>query len=482
MSEWHPDRDQLERFLEDEMRGEESRELQRHLFSCAACEERMIALLPGWTAVTSATPSPETGEEEYRGLLKRVLADNRAEMEKRGSRLTRERAEAGPLLGELIALPPGRRVARVREGVRFRNWGLFELLVERARKDIFEDPRGAEASLEAAVEIADHLDPRRYGPGSVEAAQARAWAWLGNARRVLFDFRSAEEAFVLAESYLERSWLDPLDQALVLELTALLRRAQRRFDEALALLDQAIDLYREVNEPHFEGRARIAKGLALQYAGEIDPAAACLREGLSLIDPAEEPRLLFAAHCNLLLCLVDGGRYAEARDLIEHVRPLCEEAGTRPDLLRLRWIEGRVASGLDRLAEAEAAFGEVRAAFLAGDAAYDAALVSLDLATVYAREKRPAEVKRLAAELLPIFRSREIHREAIAALLCFQRAAEMERVTLSLIETVSSYLERSRSNPGLRFRARGPKEGQGEEARGVPGDRRDRQAPTALAS
>src|SRR5437763_16732056 len=166
MSEWHPDRDQLERFLEDEMRGEESRELQRHLFSCAACEERMIALLPGWTAATSTAPSPETGEEEYRGLLKRVLADNRAEMEKRGSRLTRERAEAGPLLGELIALPPGRRAARVREGVRFHSWGLFELLVERARKDIFEDPRGAESSLAAAVEIADHLDPRRYGPGS----------------------------------------------------------------------------------------------------------------------------------------------------------------------------------------------------------------------------------------------------------------------------------------------------------------------------
>ena len=57
---------------------------------------------------------------------------------------------------------------------------------------------------------------------------------------------------------------------------------------------------------------------------------------------------------------------------------------------------------------------------------------------------------------------------------------------MSLIATVSSYLERSRSNPGLRFRARGPREWQGEDVeRGEPrewGPQRDRQAPPALAS
>ena len=75
------------------------------------------------------------------------------------------------------------------------------------------------------------------------------------------------------------------------------------------------------------------------------------------------------------------------------------------------------------------------------------------MAAVYARQGRAAETKRLAGEMLPIFRSREIHREAIAALLCFQRAAEMEQVTQSMIGEIASYLERARANPGLRFRA-----------------------------
>jgi tetratricopeptide (TPR) repeat protein len=480
MSEQHPDRDQLLRFLDDGMPEAESRELQRHLFVCSDCEERLIALLPGWTTVSGSGPCEPVAEkgpaaeEAYRGLLKRVLADKQAAVERRSCRRTREKAEAGLLLRELHSLPAGSRVTLVRHDGRFQGWELFEQLVLQARQKVLEDPRGAEADFQVAVELAQHLDPSRYGPGSVEAAQARAWAWLGNAQRILFDFRGAEEAFERAEEHLERSWLDPLDEALVLELKALLRRAQRRFDEALPMLDAAIALYREINETHFEGRARITKGLALQYAGEIGAAVACLREGLFLIDPDEEPRLLFAAHGNLLLCLTDGGRHAEAAALLHEVRPLCERVGTPTDLVRLRWIEGRVARGLGRWKEAEAAFGEVRAAFLAGPSAYDAALVSLDLATVYVQQGRAAETRRLASELLPIFRSREIHREAIAALLFFQRAAQMEQVTLSLLERVSSYLEKSRGNPNLRFRPPSGEEGRSERA--AAGE------PTALAS
>ena len=138
-----------------------------------------------------------------------------------------------------------------------------------------------------------------------------------------------------------------------------------------------------------------------------------------------------------------------------------------------------MAQGLDLLPEAEAAFLEVRTAFLAGEAAYDAALVSLDLAALYAREGRAAETRRLAAELLPIFRSREIHREAIAALLFFQRAAEMEQATLAVVEQVTVYLQESRGNPTLRFR---PVSGRHEAPREPLERQGERQGPAGLAS
>lgn len=479
MSERHPTLDEIARFLDDDLDTEESRALQRHLFTCPRCEERMIALLPGagladegkdgeleaWMLGPEPSPldrgiEPESGiapgpaaGPEYGGLVRRVLAQSRPDMARRESRLHRERSESFELWHELAGKAPGERLECVRAGRRFQSWGFFELLLELALDAIFEDPKSARERLELALGVAEHLDPGRYGPGSVEAARARAWAYLGNAQRVLADFRLAEEAFERAEDHLSRSWLDPLDEALILELKSSLRRAQRRFEEAMALLDDAVNLYREVNEPQLQGRALISKGLVLLYASEIEPSMSCLRNGLFLIDPAEEPRLVIVAQQNLIYCLNDSGRAVEARSLIDDARPLWRQVGRRLDLVRLRWLEGKVESNLGHLDQAEEAFLEVRAAFLADDIAYDVALVSLDLAAIYARQGRAAETKRLSAEMLPIFRARDVHREAIAALLFFQRAAEMEQLTLSVVDEIAAYLERARGNPELKFRA-----------------------------
>ena len=128
MSAEHPDRDQLLRFLDDGMPEPESRELQRHLFVCSACEERLIALLPGWSSTSGAAPrepvAEEGGsaEEAYRTLLKRALADSQIAAERKGTRLSREKAEAGLLLRELHALPAGSRLTLVRHDARFHRW------------------------------------------------------------------------------------------------------------------------------------------------------------------------------------------------------------------------------------------------------------------------------------------------------------------------------------------------------------------------
>ncbi len=451
MSEWHPDRQDLERFLNDVLSEEDSRALQRHLFTCADCEEQMIALLPGpkedlpWAEGAGEEPS-------YEGLVQRVLEDARGEIERRESRLERERREAAELWRELAAATPEEARARAYDDPRLHNWGLFELLLDRARRDSLAETRQAEELLRLALVIAGCLDSKRYGPGSVEAAHARAWAYLGNVLRVRSDFREAERAFQMAESHLSRSWLDPLDEALVLELKASLRRAQRRFDEALAMLDDAIALYREVNEPHFQGRCLVTKGLVLQYANVTEEAAACFRGSLFLLHRLEEPRLVLAAHYGLIHCLHDSGRFADALTLIAEARPLWRESGSRLDLVRLCWLEGKVADGLGRAEEAEATLLEVRGEFERQGIAYDAALVSLDLAAVYARQGRLADTKRLAEAMLPIFQSREVHREALAALIVFRRAAEREQLTLSLVDEIAAYLRDARGNPGLRFR------------------------------
>jgi hypothetical protein len=110
--------------------------------------------------------------------------------------------------------------------------------------------------------------------------------------------------------------------------------------------------------------------------------------------------------------------------------------------VRLRWSEGTVAFGLGRLDEAEAAYREVQRDLLRHGVLYSVALVSLDLAQLLSGQGRTEELKRLAAELMEIFSAQEIHREATAALVLFQRACDEERVTAELIARLAVLLRR----------------------------------------
>jgi hypothetical protein len=67
---------------------------------------------------------------------------------------------------------------------------------------------------------------------------------------------------------------------------------------------------------------------------------------------------------------------------------------------------------------------------------------------------RTAELKALAREMLPIFRSQGVHREAVAALVLFQEAVREEQVTAAFVREDAAYLDTVRDDPSLRFRER----------------------------
>ncbi len=73
------------------------------------------------------------------------------------------------------------------------------------------------------------------------------------------------------------------------------------------------------------------------------------------------------------------------------------------------------------------------------------------MALCYREEGRFAEIKVLAGEILEIFKAQKVHREALAAVILFQEAAEKEQVTGGLVRRLQGYLSRARSNLQLRF-------------------------------
>jgi tetratricopeptide (TPR) repeat protein len=377
-----------------------------------------------------------------------------AALEKAGDRLEAIHGEieaAAGLLEELTAAPGAERSERIRTEVRFHALKLCDLLLRRSREAWVRDPaRGVELAR-LAVEVAGWLDAGYYGEALVEEERALAWAYLGNALRISSDLRSAEEALLRAEEHYRRGGEDALTGAQVLSFMASLRTSQARFTEAAELLDRAIVVYHQARDRHLEGRALIKKGIAFGLGGRPAEAIGLIQRGLLRVDVSEEPQLLVSARHNLIWFLNESGRHEEASAVLDKTRDLYRALGEPTHLIRLRWLEGRISRDLGRLGPAEAALREARDGFVERGIGFDAARVSLDLATVYLQQGRTGELKRLAAEMVPVFESRDVHQEALAALLLFRQAADAEEVTLGLLEKIAGYLQRARQNPELRF-------------------------------
>jgi len=447
----HPGREQLERFMLGELPAEETRTVLQHLLSdCERCHATTKALWDvggeadpeGAEALAAAGPGSwweASNRFNYDRALDRVFERVR----RVNAALQCERSEAQQLMAELMRHPVERQRMLVQNSARFHSWGLCELLLSRPIETLSEPQEGHDLA-EVAVALADGLDPVVYGGALLEDMKARAWAYLGNSRRLLSDFRGAELAFQTAESHLAQGTGERLERARLLDLKASLRTIQGRYDEAIALLNRAIAIYQRAQQRHLLGRVLLNKGHVCIWKDEFETAIALLRQGLSLVEPEREPKLVATAYHNLAYVLNEMGLPREALALVTRARLLYLEMGDRLYLIRLQYTEGKIALNLGRLEQAEGMLREVRKSFLEKGMAYDAALASMDLAQVYARQRRLAEIRAVSEELVPIFQARDLQREAIAALILFQQAAEAETVTLGLVQEIAGRLHKLR--------------------------------------
>jgi tetratricopeptide (TPR) repeat protein len=329
---------------------------------------------------------------------------------------------------------------------------LCEHLIEASHEAGFNEPARAIEAANLATVVADRLEPEDCGGEEAwSSLRARAWAQLGNAYRVNVQLASAERAFSVAQSLVDEGSIALLDRAQVHAFLAALRRDQHRFAEAHQLLDRAAFIYKKLGQWHLLGRTFLQRALVCSDSDDSEGEMRLLRQALDLIDPQADPRLFLTARHNLIYALNGSGRSREAFALLFHTRPLYLKTGDRMNLLRLRWLEGQVALGLQRLEQAEVAFREAREGFQELGHVFDAALASLDLASVYIQQGRSGELRRLAEETFAVFQAHDTHQETLAALLVFRDAASMGRAELELVRQVSGFLKRARNNPDLRF-------------------------------
>jgi tetratricopeptide (TPR) repeat protein len=297
---------------------------------------------------------------------------------------------------------------------------LIDVVLERCRKARFEDPAAMVDWARTGCELAElALDPNG-NPVALEV-RALAWAELGNAYRVADDLDRAAEALGQARKLaLVGQPSSPLLVRL-LELLASLLTDQRQFAEAAEILERLEILYRERGDCRELARVLLQLAHVRNQAHEPEHAVLVFLRALKLLRPGD-PLLLAAVH-GLAFNLVEADLPEVAQVVIEGCRRLYRKGG-RLNGIRLLWLEGRVAFALDQLRRAEVKLNLARLAFLRIGKPGDAALVSLDLALLLARQERRKELSWLVEQMLATFRRLGIAREAIASLLLLKSSCE----------------------------------------------------------
>lgn len=366
------------------------------------------------------------------------------------SELKRQHRQAEKDFQELLVLPQQERLKKIVQARRrFKGSHLVHLLLNGAEQEFTRNPEEAKNLAHVAHKVV------RHSPAELSAAETEAlvYAFLGNAYRAASELRQADSYFANARKFIRHNVVKENGiLARIDELEGSLRKDQRRFVEAEELLTRALILYGMSGGRRGEmGRVLVNLSNVYYVQGKILTAIEMTRCALQLLSPSSNERLYTMARYNLALQLTERGEHEEAAGILESDAEVFAKMPEPWVQLRLLCVRGKIAASRGDLAAARSFFEEARAGFIEGGIAFDAAIVSVELALIHLRTGNPAAVKGLAEEIVRIFQAQDVHREAAAALLLFQEAVRQEALTVDLAEDLASYLKRARENPELRF-------------------------------
>jgi tetratricopeptide (TPR) repeat protein len=296
------------------------------------------------------------------------------------------------------------------------------------------EPRAGIDLAHLALAVVELLPEKRYKPALLNDFRAAGLAALANARRLAGFFEESKQAIESAWESLEEGTGDPLEEASLLSIEASLWRDLGQLAPSAGLLDQAIQIYRQIGDDNRCARMLILKALALGYA---EPASGIqiLQDALGRLDASQEPRLELCARHNLALFLNDAGETQEALVILEMTRPLYAVFDDPQTQLLLHWLEARIARSLGDLTEAEAVLQKITTEFERRGMHYEQTIAAIDLVQVYSLRGNFEAAVQLVNDFLPVLQSWGMHGEGQAMWLLFRnQIIEHARMRVALEE------------------------------------------------
>jgi tetratricopeptide (TPR) repeat protein len=409
-----------------------------HLTHCPSCAKKYAKWLEGESS---------SGGESARQQLGLPAPGHDAGCVPPASEASHHAASSFRQLAELPVEQSGKWIERSPD----RRCGLTlaERLIQESDRNLPAHPRDSARYADLAYQVAIRSGHQDF------AAAVRATARKANAHRIAGERDSAGHLLAFARQLAASE--DVISTLVAAELDRFegtLRLDEHRFAQAEPLFRRARKLYEQLGDTRRVAHMDLNLSDLYYRRGEISRAVQAGRALQESLSPEIDPVLFLCAENNLALFLCDAGEHEEALLILEGDDGFCVRHGDKYTKCRRLWVAGRASAALGDNAGAEEMLRVVRDVLLSEETGYDAALVSLDLALLYAQTGRRRELRETAEALAPIFRSYRLHDEAAAALRLFLEAVREETATAAFVEEVDVYLRAAKYDPTRTFRRR----------------------------
>jgi tetratricopeptide (TPR) repeat protein len=351
-----------------------------------------------------------------------------AERDRHISAAVQERARAAKLWQRLVESgDPKTWRELVLNDPEFQSWAFCEKLCNESTERADDSPDEALALIEMALDLVPKVSGDKH---LISGIQEYIWKHLGNIFRARGDLKKAREAFERGNEFFLVGITGAQPSLILRErlsaLESALQRDEGHLAEALRKINDAVhspvrdDRDREMHPAFCLDKARLHRQL-----GQPEDA-------LKALDLAErdarssDVRLLGRIMIERGDLLCDLGRYSEVHRIPGGLRKAAESSPL--DRARLLCLDGRVAAGLGRIEEAQAALQKALGA--RHDRAFtNLARLTLEMGALYARQGQTAELKNLAEQMLPLTEAPGLGRESAATLKLFCRLAAQEKLS-----------------------------------------------------
>jgi tetratricopeptide (TPR) repeat protein len=359
-----------------------------------------------------------------------------------------ERSEAKPIVNELRHTIDDQWEREIPSD--WRRLGLVLELVREASDALESAPRRSLSFAQFAIVIVTTIPATAYPPPLLVAAEAKAWKELANAHRYLGEYEAALRAVDAADRHLDASNVLGHDRAVMQFARALVLADIRRFDEAQVLLAKSAAVFAEFNDTRRAGQTLLLQGMIEQRQDHLPEACEAYTRAIKTLKNTDDVMSLASAYNNLGHAYIDRGERQAAVTALQSALSIFTELGKTGEMLRTRFLLGRVLLRAGHHATARDLLIDVRRMFLGLDMTEEAGIAGLELVEALLALGEQGLAQGIVEDVLREFQHAGVSERAATALAYLLKIVATERGR-EAVRHVQTYVEALQREPMLLF-------------------------------